>query len=113
MKAAPAHSKGDCTMKMFVDTHDKANGTFPEGISRLDFAAFYAKYLEACREEGVTSIRIQLGLGEGRAFCVNLAPDADAVRRAHERVGLPFATITEVTEASPFDLFGQSQPQAA
>jgi hypothetical protein len=41
---------------------------------------------------------------EGRAFCYNLAPDADAVRRAHERVGLPFDSITEVTTMTPGDM---------
>ena len=30
---------------------------------------------------------------------------ADAVRRAHERVGLPFETITEVTTVTPGDFF--------
>lgn len=95
-------------MKMFIDTHDKGNGTFPEGISRLEFAGFYKNYLEACKAEGVISMRIHVGLDEGRAFCVNLAPDADAVRRAHDRVGLAFDTITEVTDASAFDLFSQT-----
>lgn len=92
-------------MRMFIDTHDKDNGTFPGGISRVDFASFYEKYAEACRAEGVVSLRIHVGLDEGRAFCVNLAPDADAVRRVHDRVGLPYDTITEVTEASTYDLF--------
>jgi hypothetical protein len=52
--------------------------------------------------EGVINLKVHLGLGVGRAFCVNLAPDADAVRRAHERVGLPFDTITEVSDISAF-----------
>ncbi|WP_067732934.1 DUF4242 domain-containing protein [Novosphingobium naphthalenivorans] len=97
-------------MKMFIDTHDKDHGTFPAGISRLEFAAFYKSYLEACEAEGVVSMRIHVGLDEGRAFCVNLAPDAGAVRRAHERVGLAFDSITEVTDASAFDLFSQTVP---
>ncbi len=89
-------------MKMFIDTHDSASGTFPSGISAVDFAAFHREYLVACAEEGVISLRVHAGLADGRAFCVNLARDADAVRRAHERVGLPFDTITEVTEATAF-----------
>ena len=92
-------------MRMFIDTHDAANGTFPAGISKPDLAGFYEKYLEACHAEGVTSLRIHVGLEEGRAFCVNLADSADAVRRAHDRVGLPFDNITEVTDVSAFDLF--------
>jgi hypothetical protein len=38
-------------------------------------------------------------------FCINLAPDADAIRRAHDRIGLKFDTITEVTSASPGDIY--------
>jgi hypothetical protein len=34
-----------------------------------------------------------------------MAPDADAVRRAHEKVGLPFDKIAEVTTATPGDTF--------
>ena len=34
-----------------------------------------------------------------------MAPDADAVRRAHERVGLAFDSITEVVTSTPGDLF--------
>ncbi|MCB2075050.1 MAG: DUF4242 domain-containing protein [Novosphingobium sp.] len=96
-------------MKMFIDTHDKANGTFPEGLSRADLAGFYRSYLDACRAEGVTSLRIHAGLDDGRAFCVNLASDADAVRRVHERVGLPFDNITEVADVSAFDLFAGAE----
>jgi len=92
-------------MKMFIDTHDKATGTFPAGLSRLDLAAFYRNYLDACREEGVVNLRIHTGLDDGRAFCVNLAPDAEAVRRVHARAGLPFDQITEVNSISSFDLF--------
>lgn len=92
-------------MKMFIDTHDKSRGTFPEGLSRVDFAAFYEKYEAACKREGVVNLRVHVGFGEGRAFCVNLAPNVDAVRNAHEAVGLPFDSITEVTEATPFTIF--------
>ena len=92
-------------MRYFVDTHDSANGTFPAGISKEDFAGFYEKYQAACAAEGVVSLRIHVGLGEGRAFCVTMAPDAEAVRRAHERVGLPFDSITEISTASPDALF--------
>jgi len=41
----------------------------------------------------------------GRAFCFTMAPDAEAVRRAHERVGLPFDEIIEVMTATPGDTF--------
>jgi hypothetical protein len=34
-----------------------------------------------------------------------MAEDAEAVRRAHERVGLPYDSITEVATATPGDTF--------
>lgn len=92
-------------MRFFVDTHDKANGTFPDQLSPAQFAGFFEQYQEACRAEGVVVLQLNVGLGDGRAFCFNMAPDADAVRRAHERVGLPFDSITEVQSATPGDIF--------
>ena len=92
-------------MRFFVDTHDRARGTFPENISATEFEAFFAKYEQACSEEGVVVLRMHLSLEAGRAFCFNMAPDAQAVRRAHEKAGLPFDSITEVTTATPGDIF--------
>ncbi len=91
-------------MKYFVDTHDHRSGTFPAGISKSDFAAFFSQYVKAARGESVVVLRVHVGLADGRAFCFNAASDADAVRRAHERSGLPFETITEVAMATPGDL---------
>lgn len=97
-------------MKFFIDTHDETSDTFPAGISEEDFAGFYEAYEAACAEEGVVSLRIHVGFDEGRAFCLNMAPDAEAVRRVHEKVGLPFETITEVTTVTPGDMFLSSKP---
>ena len=94
-------------MKFFIDTHDAATGTFPAGITRDQFAGFHAKYQEACLAEGVVSLRIHVGFADGRAWCFTMAPDAEAVRRVHERVGLPFNDITEVSTSTPGDLFFQ------
>lgn len=91
-------------MRLFVDTHDRATGTFPESIGKDDFAKVYDAYAEACREEGVVIVNTMVSGGNGRMFCINLAPDADAIRRAHDRVGLTFDSITEVTTASPGDI---------
>jgi len=49
-------------------------------------------------------LRAHVGLAEGRAYCVNMAPSADHVRLSHERAGLPFEPITEVATAPPGDL---------
>lgn len=92
-------------MKFFVDTHDQATNTFPAGISPEDFSGFYENYEAACAAEGVVSLRIHVGFDEGRAYCVNMAPDANAVRRVHESLGLPYDSITEIKTISPGDMF--------
>lgn len=92
-------------MRFYLDTHDRSRKTFPEKITPEEFEGFYKQYEQACYEECVVPLQIHIGYEEGRAFCLNMAPDADAVRRVHEKVGLPFDTITEVTTASPGDTF--------
>jgi hypothetical protein len=96
-------------MKFFVDTHDHRSQTFPAGISRDDFAQFFAKYERFAREEGVVVLRVHVGFEEGRAFCFNMAPSAEHVKRAHDKAGLPFDSITEVSTATPGDLFFHPQ----
>ncbi|MBS4099450.1 MAG: DUF4242 domain-containing protein [Sulfuricella sp.] len=92
-------------LRFFLDTHDRSRNTFPASLSVTEFEGFFALYQQACQAEGVIPVRLHVGLAEGRAFCLNLAPDGDAVRRAHERVGLPFDSITEVSMATPGDIF--------
>ena len=96
-------------MKFFVDTHDQRSQTFPAGISREDFAQFFAKYEAAAREEGIVVLRVHVGFEDGRAFCFNMAPSAEHVKRAHDKAGLPFESITEVNTATPGDLFFRPQ----
>lgn len=92
-------------MRFFLDTHDRKNKTFPERLSPAEFEGFYAQYEQACYAEGVVPVRTHVGYEEGRAFCLNMAPDAEAVKRAHARVGLPFDDIVEVAMATPGDTF--------
>lgn len=92
-------------LKLFVDIHNREAGTFPEKISEAEFASFYENYQQACAQEGVISIKVYSNMDNGKAFCVTLAESADAVKRAHERVGLPFDSISEVKSVSPDDLF--------
>jgi hypothetical protein len=94
-------------MKFFVDTHSQESETFPAGLTKAQFEIFFTKYEQACQEEDVVPLRIHLSYDDGRAFCFTMAPDAEAVRRAHEKVGLPFSTITEVTTVTPGDTFFQ------
>lgn len=92
-------------LRIFVDTHSKENGTFPENISKDDFSGVYRKYIEACEAEGVVIINTMVSAQDGKMYCINMAPDAEAVRKAHERIGLAFDSISEVTTASPGDIY--------
>jgi hypothetical protein len=92
-------------LRYFLDTHDASKGTFPPGLTPEQFSGFYPGYEAACFEEGVVPVRIHVGYDDGRAFCLTMAADADAVRRAHQRAGLPFDSITEVLLASSGDTF--------
>lgn len=92
-------------MRYFLDTHDRARGSFPAQLSPDEFEVFFAQYEAACQAEGVIHLRTHVGFAEGRAFCLNLAPDAESVRRAHQRVGLPYDDISEITTATPGDTF--------
>jgi hypothetical protein len=92
-------------MRFFLDTHDRARNTFPAQLTPAEFEGFFEQYEQACYAEGVIPLRIHVGYEDGRAFCLNMAPDAEAVKRVHERVGLPFDSITEVATATPGDTF--------
>ncbi len=91
--------------KMFIDTHSRDSETFPQQISPAEFAAFYVAYQQACAEEEVISLNVFSDIAQGKAYCLTLAKSAEAVKRAHERVGLPFDSISEVKSISPADLF--------
>jgi hypothetical protein len=91
-------------MKFYIDTHDQRSSTFPDGISPDQFQEFFSEYEKASRDEGVVVLRAHVGLEAGRAYCFNMAPSAEHVRRAHEHAGLPFESITEVATATPGDL---------
>jgi hypothetical protein len=69
-------------MKFFIDTHDVRKSSFPAGISAKDFAGFYAKFEEACRAEGVVSLRAHVGFDDGRAFCFTMGPPRPRTSRA-------------------------------
>jgi hypothetical protein len=99
--------KGGHIMKLFMDTHDKRDGTFPASITPEQLNEFYAGYAKACREEGVVIVRTYVSTKEGRAFCLNMAPSVEAIKKAHEKAGLPYDSITEVNGVAPTDLLMQ------
>jgi hypothetical protein len=92
-------------MRLFVETHDRKLKTFPDQLTPTDFEGVFALYEKACYAEGVVPLRLRVGYEDGRAFCLNMAPDAEAVKRAYDRVGLPFDSITEVVTATPGHTF--------
>ena len=100
-------------MRFFIDTHDRAHETFPASLTPEQLEGFVVTYEAACRAEGVVLLRVHAGLADGRAYCFTMAPDADAVRRAHDAVGLPFDDITEVVTATPGDTFFRHGTAAA
>ena len=52
----------------------------------------------AADAHGVTGLNVYLG--EGEAYCLTEAPDADAVVRSHESMGVPVRR-EDVVEVSP------------
>jgi ABC-type glycerol-3-phosphate transport system substrate-binding protein len=91
-------------MKLYIDTHDKAKGTFPASITPEQLHAFYASYVKAAQEEGVVIVRTYVNAKDGRAFCINMAKSPEAIRRMHAKVGLPYDSITQEFGVSPTDL---------
>lgn len=94
-------------MHLYIDTHDKADGTFPASITAEQLNAFYAGYAKAMASEGVVVVRTYVNAKAGKAFCITMAPSTSAVRRAHIKSGLMYNAITEVYGVAPSDLLLQ------
>jgi hypothetical protein len=91
-------------MHLYIDTHDKAKGTFPASITPDQLHAFYAGYAKAAQEEGVVIVRTYVNTKTGRAFCINMATSPMAIKRLHDKAGLPYDSITEAYGVAPTDL---------
>lgn len=92
-------------MKYFIDTHDRAKGSFPAG--ELSEAQFFAQFdaLEAAgRALEVFGHAAHVSLREGKAFCFMSGPDEDAIRKAHAAIDFPFDSITEVRRVTGADM---------
>ena len=97
-------------MPFFMDTHDKATGTFPEvPMSEAEFLANFDALERAGAAFHVTAHGAHVSLPDGRAFCLMHGPDAEAIRKAHEAIAFPFDTITEVKRVTPMDLRASSE----
>lgn len=92
-------------MKFFIDTHDKAKGSFPkETLTEAEFFAQFDALEAACPQFGVGAHAAHVNLAEGKAFCFMSGPDEEAIRKAHEAIHLPFDSITEVKRVSGADM---------
>jgi hypothetical protein len=92
-------------MKSFIDTHDKAKGSFPAQV--LTEEQFFAQFdsLEKAGEEcRVIGHAAHVNLEEGKAFCFMSGPDEEPIRKTHEAINLPYDSITEVKRATGADM---------
>lgn len=78
-------------MPEFMDVHDGMHG-----ISSDDLAAAHKADLEIQGEEGVNFKHAWADPQSGKVFCLSDAPNADAVKRIHERAGHPTDQVYEV-----------------
>src|SRR5262245_6892650 len=92
-------------MKFFMDEHQREFDSFPkESVTEAQFAEIYKGFEKACEEEGVVPMGSHVNCQHGRAYCLIAAPSEDAVRRAHEKAGMPFNKITEIKRVTSLDL---------
>ena len=92
-------------MKFFIDTHNKATGTFPAGeLTEQEFFAQFDALEEAAHKLGVGAHAAHVNLKEGKAFCFMCGPDEESIRKAHEAVHLPYDSITEVKRVTGADM---------
>jgi hypothetical protein len=78
-------------MTRFMDVH-----TGMEGITQEALRAAHQADLDIQGEEGVDFQRAWADPASGMVWCISEAPDADAVRRIHERAGHPAAEVYPV-----------------
>ena len=78
-------------MAKFMDVHEGMHGVTPEALREAHLAD-----LAIQDSEGVDFQHAWGDPVSGRVWCVSEAPDADAVRRIHERAGHPAAEVYPV-----------------
>jgi Nickel responsive protein SCO4226-like len=79
-------------MPQFMDVH--------KGMAGIDAAALAQAHqadLDIQAEESVDFKQAWADPVSGHVFCLSDAPDADAVRRIHERAGHPADEVHEIT----------------
>jgi hypothetical protein len=78
-------------MPKFMDVHEGMFGVTPEGLQ-----AAHQADLDIQASEGVDFQHAWGDPETGTVWCISEAPDADAVRRIHERTGHPAARVFPV-----------------
>ena len=92
-------------MKYFIDTHDKAKGSFPNGeLSEEQFFAQFDALERAGEPLHVVGHAAHVNLAEGKAFCFMSGPDERAIFEAHAAIQLPYDSITEVRRVTGADM---------
>ena len=79
-------------MAEFMDVHTSMVGVTPEAL-----AAAHQADLDIQADEGVNFKQAWADPKTGHVFCLSEAPNAEAVRRIHERAGHPADEIHEIT----------------
>jgi len=91
-------------MKYFIDTHDKSKGSWPaKNVTGNEFIEIYSSFETALEEVGGADLGAHVNVAEGKAYCFTKGPDAEAIRRAHEKLNFPFDSITEVRRVTGVD----------
>jgi len=92
-------------MKYFIDTHDRAKGSFPaEQVTAEQFEALYGQLDSALQAAGGLALGAHINLGEGKVFCLTAGADEAGISAAHDKIGLRYDSITEVHRVSGIDL---------
>ena len=92
-------------MKYFIDTHDKAKGSFPkQELTEEEFYAQFDKLEKEAEKLGGFGHAAHVNLKDGKAFCFMSGPDEETIRKAHEAIDLPFDSITEVRRVTGADM---------
>lgn len=78
-------------MPEFMDVHDGMGGITDEQL-----AAAHQADLDIQADEGVNFKHAWADPQSGKVFCLSEAPDAEAVRRIHQRAGHPTDQVFEV-----------------
>lgn len=79
-------------MALFMDVH-----TGMAGVTMEQLAEAHQADLDIQSDEGVNFEQAWADPKTGHVFCLSDAPNADAVRRIHERAGHPADEIHEIT----------------